>query len=204
MHIVVAVSGPPGAGKTTLIQNLLRRIPSSIAIYSDDYESYTQKSPEEMKTWLANSGDPSDFDLSDLVADLRLQKYGPGDNDASATSDADSPGVIFFETQFGRRHAETGQFIDCQIWIEMPADVALARNIQVIASKILAGSAYEHTSGLDWVYQFCKNYTDFVRDLLVIQKQWISPDADIVVDGILDANTASDLAAEQILSRCSL
>lgn len=204
MHIVVAVSGPPGAGKTTLIQKLLRRIPGSIAIYSDDYQSYTHKSPEDMRSWMAESGDPNDFDLSDLVADLRLQKYGPSDDDASATADVDSPGVIFFETQFGRRHAETGQFIDCQIWIELPADIALARNIQMVARKILADSADNHTSGLNWIYQFCDNYTGFVRELLVIQKQWISPDAEIVVDGTQDANTASDLAAEQILSRCSL
>lgn len=204
MPIVIAVSGPPGAGKTTLIQNLLQRIPGSTAIYSDDYQSYTQKSPEEMRSWLAESGDPNDFDLSDLVVELRHQKHGPRNDNTSIKVDVDSPKVIFFETQFGRRHVDTGQFIDYQIWIELPADVSLARNIQMVARKMLAGPADSHTSGLAWINHFCENYIDFVRELLVIQQRWLSPDAEIIIDGSQAANTAGDLVTEQIISQCFL
>ena len=145
MPIIIAVSGPPGAEKTTLVQNLMQRIPGSTAIYSDDYQSYTQKSPEDKISWLTKSGDPNDFDLSDLVAQLRHQKYGPPNGNASTSAKVNSPEVICFETQFGRRHVDTGQFIDYQIWIELPADISLARNIQMVARQMLASPA----NGLD-------------------------------------------------------
>lgn len=202
MPIVVAVSGPPGAGKTTLIHHLLNRIRDSVAIHLDDFESYTRMSSTEMQAWMASSGDPNDFDLSDLAEDLQRLKQAPNHSRSNSPDSSNSQNVIFFETLFGRQHHETGQWIDYQIWIDLPADLSLARNLQMVLRQVLEDRPENHTAGAGWVYQYLEHYIGFVRELLLTQQQWIGNQAEIVVDGTQDAATMSRQATELILSQC--
>ena len=202
MPIVVAVSGPPGAGKTTLIHELLGRIPDSVAIHLDDYESYTRMSSTEIQAWMSSNGDPNDFDLCDLARDLQRLKQAPNDSHSKSTDGSISQNIIFFETLFGRQHHETGQWIDYQIWIDLPADLSLARNLQMVLRRVLADRPENHTAGAEWVYQYLDHYNGFVRELLLTQQQWIENQAEIVVDGTQDPATMSQQATELILLRC--
>ena len=100
--------------------------------------------------------------------------------------------VIFFETQFGKLHQQTGHFIDWQIWISLPPEIALSRQVATIINNILQSPATEHTAGLEWVRNYLSEYPGFVRNALLNQQQWLEASADLNLDGTLD--TASNTA----------
>lgn len=186
MSSVVAISGPPGSGKTTLIHRLLQHIPDSSAVYIDDYECYTQHSPEQIRTWLTTGADPNDFDLKELADHLGRVKTHAAPSTVPSPLGTRSDHLVFFETQFGKRHRQTGTLIDCQIWIDLPLDDSLCRNLRSFLGSIIASPAEQHTAGLRWLETYVESYSDFVRESLVLQKSWIAEKADFIVDGTRD------------------
>jgi uridine kinase len=54
---VIAVSGPPGAGKSTTIRKLVARLGDAVALYFDDYEASSIY--PDMAPWLATGADPN-------------------------------------------------------------------------------------------------------------------------------------------------
>lgn len=199
MCTVIAVSGHPGSGKSTLIQSLLQHIPRSMAVYMDDYESFTSFSPDQMQRWLARGANPNEFSLPTLekhLGKLKHQEPPPQDSYRSNTREYN---VVFFETQFGKLHQQTGQFIDFQVWISLPPEIALSRQLGAIIDTILQSPTSEHTAGLGWLRNYMSEYSRFVRRVLLAQQHWFESSADLILDGTRDTSSNAALFIDSLM-----
>jgi hypothetical protein len=172
---VVGLSGVPGSGKTTLTQLLARQSPQHRVVYYDQFQTITNMTHDQVRAWFSRGGDPNEFPLTELVAELtRRTQIEPG---------AQLQPVVLFETPIGRLHRATGAFIDFLIWVDTPLDVALAR-----ATLAFLGLAENNRSPnaasdfLKWQTQYMINYP-LIRPMYVAQRERIMANAELVLDG---------------------
>src|SRR5690606_23407837 len=128
----IAVVGPPGSGKSTLAAALQRRLPEAAVLAYDDYETLTGEGPERIAAWLDGGADPEQIDLAAFVgAAARLSRGETVRAPDGTTMRAGR--FLVIDTPFGRRHAATAPFIDLEVWLDLPLDMALARKIRQFA-----------------------------------------------------------------------
>ena len=172
---VLALSGIPGAGKTTLTQAFRRRFGQTQVVYYDHFQTITQMTHEQVSDWFSRGADPNEFDLADLVRELSRQ--------TRPVEGTERRPVLLFETPFGRMHRTTGAFIDFLVWVDTPLDMALARATLAflnIAQRDQAPAAAREF--IKWQTQYMMNYP-VIRPMYVAQREAISAAADLVLDG---------------------
>jgi len=155
---IIAVSGPPGAGKSTLVHGLAREFGGVVVAY-DDFEVITSWPPEKVVAWL-DAGAPLDQAIAPKLRDLLLAQDG----------------LVFFEAPFGRACPDTGALIDTAIWLECPNDVALARKIGA-----LAGYNQGNQGFADFIGGWLQAYEAFTRRALLVQREKVMPKADFTI-----------------------
>ena len=64
---VIAVSGPPGAGKSTLCRALAARIGTKAPIEYDSYETMTRQPPGVVEAWLARGAPYGEIETPGLA-----------------------------------------------------------------------------------------------------------------------------------------
>jgi uridine kinase len=176
---VLALSGIPGAGKTTLTQLLLKIFSEARVVYYDRFQTITNMTHSQVRDWFARGADPNEFALTELVGELQRQTQ-------RQPADSRRP-LVIFETPLGRLHRATGAFIDFLIWVDTPLDIALAR-----ATLAFLGVAHRDKAPnaavefVKWQTQYMLNYP-IIRPMYVAQRETISASADLVLDGNLPA-----------------
>ena len=95
--VVIALCGPPGAGKSALARAMISLRPAYKAIDHDAFPNQTARSFADIKAWFERGGDPNEFPLPELEARLD-----------TLSADQSFPALLF-ETPFGRTHRRTGQ-----------------------------------------------------------------------------------------------
>lgn len=199
MSTVVAVAGPPGSGKTTFVTALVRRLGDACALFYDDYEKQTARPPEEIMRWLKDGADANALDIPGLAEDLGQLKQG-NQITHSITGEVVSPGrYVIFEMPLGRQHGPTACNIDMLLWIEIPLDVALARNLRDMTRLILSEDTDDnHRSRMEWLGGYLDSYLGFVRETLEMQRERVATEADLVIDGCEDTDRMVATAAAAI------
>lgn len=169
---VIAISGLPGAGKTTLSRALAQALHGARLFHYDDYETVTKWPPEKIQGWVSRGADPNEINLDRLVADL-----------AAARSRA-AAGYILLDTPLGRSHRETAKLIDHAVWIDLPSNLALARQIGSQTDAALQShdpsAAQKFTA---WLSGFLKSYESFIHRTYDLQMTRAREQADFVIDG---------------------
>lgn len=185
---VIAIAGPVGAGKTTLAQAVAHELSDAAILQFDHFERITEQSIEQVRDWMEGGADLDAIAIPGLPEALQALKAGRAVTDPMTGAIIRPRKYILFETQFGRRHAATGQHIDLMIWVDTPLDIALARKVRQFATA-LEGSdpAAVRTFG-PWLHGYLENYIDVVAGLLRIQKESVGAGADVVVDGGRDVS----------------
>lgn len=181
---IVAISGHPGGGKTTLTLALAKRLGVQ-ALHYDDFETMTKRPPAEVRRWIEQGSDYDEIDLARLAEELERH----------AASDVR---LVLVDTLLGRAHRQTGQMIDLLIWIDTPPDIALARKIAEAAARATPGEAAQFVG---WLGSYMEHYQSFISGTYELQRQRVRPAADIVLDGRLGAAELADQAFAAILAR---
>lgn len=178
--LVIAISGLPGSGKTSLANALARRLAARVLHY-DDYETMTARPADEIEAWLARGAPPEEIEVGAFVRALEaaLQQQPP---------------AIVLDTPLGRGHEAMKPFIDHSIWIDLPADIALARHLQSHAEVALGSRDNAAPARFaQWLAGFLGNYQAFTHKSYALALDRVRPLADIVIAG--DAAIESSVAA---------
>jgi uridine kinase len=200
MNKVIAISGFPGSGKTSLMLELSKRIPGAL-LYYDNYQSITEHSIDEISAWMREGADYNDFIIPALAKDLGKLKMGENIIEPGTNRSINAQEYILFETPLGREHKDSGRFIDISVWIDLPLDVALARNLKMFNKIFLS---HEEISlikdDLDWLDMYLTNYLEQVRTMLIAQRKKLIKSADIILEG----ETTLELMTSNIMDALSL
>jgi uridine kinase len=195
--MIVAVAGPVGAGKTSLVRALARRVADATAIHLDHYETFTHGPVADLEAWVRRGADIDEIEIPRLVQDLAALKGGHAVRDPRQGTTIEPARFVFFETLYGRQHAATGRFIDLLLWIDTPLDLALARNLR----ELVRGAGPPAEQRLRWLEGHLDDYVRAVRPLLLMQRERIRAQADVVLDGSRALEAVVEQAIDELRKR---
>lgn len=172
---VLALSGPPGSGKTTLALELQRRQPEARIVSLDKHQPLLRRSQPEIREWFARGANPDEFDHSEIVAELTRE--------TQSRPKLQHRTLLLFETPYGRSHEKTGAFIDFLVWLDTPLDIALSRAVLASTEAALRNPAPEAARDfISWQIAYMKFYPT-ARVMYWQQVQQVAPKADLRLDG---------------------
>ena len=190
---VIAISGPPGSGKTTLAEALSRRLGDAAVLTMDHYQRMTQMPIEEVERWRSRGADIDELPVGPLAEHLDALKQGRGVKDPATGAAIVPRRFIVFDTHFGRAHTSTGALIDRLVWLDTPPDIALARNLRGFLKPLLEPSPPDRARDrLQWVDRYLEQYESVVSGLLHMQAARIRPGADLLIPSRCTTSDAVD------------
>jgi uridine kinase len=202
MPYVVAIAGPAGGGKSSLLRQLVAALGDATAIQMDSYQRFTREPIREIVQWMQRGADFNEFAIASLAEHLEALKRGAPVLDPLTRLEIPARKYILFETHFGRAHRHTGQLIDLLIWIDAPLDIALARNVKDLVAAVLrgcdAGVPRERVAGIQ---EFLESYLEDVRRLRLMQREKVAAGADVTLDGSRGLDAMTQHALAQIRAR---
>jgi len=184
---VVSVSGTSGAGKSSVIEKAAAHLSSSATLHFDHYVTLGQDIAQ-IRAWVDAGTDLDEIKTPGLADDLRRLRSRQAIALPGAGGRIESADVIILEEPFGRARAELSALIDFAVFIDTPADVALARRL---LREIQAGR--QDPARLVGAIEIQLNaYLAAGRDAYLAAGRAARASADIVLDGMRDTD---DLAA---------
>lgn len=201
MGVVIGIAGPPGSGKTSVTRALAQALGDAAVLHMDSYERMTGHTMEELAAWTARGADYDEMPVPQLDEHLAALKAGRPVLEPASGATIQPGRFIVFETQFGRAHAATGRHIDLLVWLDMPADVALARRIRQLLADALAARPTELRPRMEWLQGYVENYLALVQRLVALQRERVMPGADLVVQGSGDPLQAATKLRAEIVGR---
>lgn len=199
---VIAVAGPIGGGKTSLVLALAHVLNNASILFYDNYEQTSKGSIDDIVRWMRDGADINHLDISRLADDLSKLKNGESVHDPLTQVEIIPEKFIILEMPLGREHKSAAPYIDLLIWIDTPLDIALARKIKEITNHFL--TERREADGRDfvaWLHGYLDHYLRAVRELLQMQKERVGRNADITLDGRCDFETMLGQAVREIVAR---
>ncbi len=155
--IVIALCGPPGSGKSTLMRAIAALRPAYPAVDYDAFPNSTARPFRDIKAWFERGGDPNEFLVPELEAHLEALAKPNGSDKA--------PPALLFETPFGRTHRQTGRFIDFLVWVDIPLEIALARQVLAMCQQRQNPTLQEYEAFISGLEVFLQSYTEIIVEM---------------------------------------
>ncbi len=175
---VISISANAGGGKTTITRELCNQLNNAKALYFDNYEYVKQ--PENICEWIENGSDPSEWDLSLLVGEIKN------------IIKSENVDFIILDYPFGRQNYPVKDFIDMTVFIETPLDISLARRII---------RDYKEST-VDAIMSDLSFYLTRSRRCFVEHNENMKL-SDLIVDGSLSVDKIANIIMNNIKQKCS-
>jgi len=190
--IVIAISGPSAAGKTTLVAKVATLLGNATTLSYDHYGAVADWHPS-IRQWVEEGRDPNRWvSIPQLVEDVRALREGRAVVSPKSGQVVAPAGYIVMEEPWGRDRDELAPWIDFVAHIAIPLDIALCR-------KLLRESANPalHFDPLVFAQEYL---TERVGDFYQRQQQ-VSEHADFVVDGLQPPDELAEAIVAQVRLR---
>jgi uridine kinase len=122
----------------------------------------TRLGPDRALDWLKRGAPYEEIEAPGLLA---------------ALSDARQDGKVLFDMPLGRAFRETAHLIDAVVWIDIPADIALARKMR----QLMPDPGAESGRYLEWLDGYLAAYPAVVAPAIHDQREKVLPGADLKV-----------------------
>ena len=190
MARVIAVSAPIGGGKSSLSAALCQVLGAASVVAFDSYERMTERPISAIRQWLSAGAPLAEVPIPGLAADLTALREGRSVRDPLSGAMVQPAPFLLLDSQFGREHPELRALVDFQVWIDVPADLALARKLRQYAATMGQEAGFAA-----WLDGYLENYQQVVRALLERQRETVGAHADLVVDGTLPPQVLAEQVA---------
>ena len=187
-NFVVAISGSPGAGKTTLTNSVAQVLGDAVPLHFDDYKSVAQYSadlahPTGLANWVKTGKDLDAWKIPQLLDDLKALRQGQTIT-LPATQEIIEPAkFIVLEEPSGRTRAGLQDLIDIVVLIDLPLELGLARKVVDYISYCLQELSGEEVTKA--MQRFVKTYERYplVREYYLAVVEGARRDCDLILDG---------------------
>ena len=197
---IVAVSGVPGAGKSTLIQSVSKAFGSASTLHFDDYGG-TSVFPEDFNAWLASGGDPNEWETPYMVRDLQTLRSGLSASHSRSGTTIEPTPIIILEEPFGRARQEISAQVDFVAHIHVPLDVVLIRLVRRMLAEDALCTEAEQQGCPQIVENLFRMYLNGGwRELMQHTEKLATNSADVILDGIQTSEELSSQLIEMIRS----
>ncbi|MBR6766661.1 MAG: hypothetical protein IKM02_01785 [Clostridia bacterium] len=156
---IIAIAAVTAGGKTTLVNEIKKRIPNTQSLHFDDYTF--EGEVENFHQWVMEGADYNVWNLNPLKRDIdEIRKQGGCD-------------YLLLDYPFAYRHDALKEYIDCAIFVDTPLDIAMARRI---LRDMKDASANEIRKDMEIYLKYARvAYMQMLKDIL--------PSSDYVIDG---------------------
>ncbi len=155
----IAIAAVTAGGKTTIVNEIKKRLPKVKTLHFDDYEFDGEV--DDFYSWTKQGADYSVWNLWLLKQDiLAVRESGEYD-------------YLILDYPFAYCHKEISEYIDYAIFIDTPLDIAMARRV---LRDMQNATGEEIRNEMEMYIKYARvAYVQMLKDIL--------PSSDYVIDG---------------------